>query len=237
MKIYLDNNILVSIEKNEIDFVPIMKDGRNFSFVYSYAHVQELLEAKNNFSELKAVRLKTIKEIMNNVMIYPDGNEQVSHPENIIQMLKMTSKIQENLRNVVNNFNPDRTKLIQKFGIDETRINNYDPEELIKYINTALRSNLVIEFRDLVDLAGNSLRERISTLFNLLDFVGFWKDKKTERSNLARVYDSSHAFFASYCDIFISNDKRARNKTKVAYSLYNIRTEVLSYSEFLGYKN
>ena len=236
MRIYLDNNIIVSIEKNEIDFVPIIKDSRNFSFVYSYAHIQELLEAKNNFDELKTVRLKTIKEIMNNVQIYPDGNVQVENPENIIQILMMTSIIQEKLRNAANNFNPDRTKLISKLGIDEKRINNYKPEEVIDYINTAISNNLVIEFRDLIDLAGNLLRERICTLFNLLDFVGFWKDKKTERSNLARVYDSSHTFFASYCDIFISNDQRARNKAKVAYSLYNIRTEILSYDEFLGYE-
>lgn len=236
MIIYLDNNIIVSIEKNEIDFTPIIKDSRN-SFVYSYTHIQELLEAKNNFDELKVLRLKTIRDIMNNVLIYPNGEVRIENPENIIQKLKMISFLQEQLINAVNNFNPDRNKIISELGIDEKRINNYKPEEVIKYINTAVNSNLLIEFTDLIDLAGYSLRDRITTLFNLLDFVGFWKDKKTDKSNLARIYDSSHTFFASYCDIFISNDKRARNKAKVAYLLYNIKTRVLSYDEFLDMIN
>jgi len=87
-------------------------------------------------------------------------------------------------------------------------------------------------FDDFIDLSGNTLRERICTLFNRLDDVGFWKDKKTKKSNLARLYDSSHAYFASSCVYFVSNDKRTLNKANVAYSFYNLKTKAISFDEF-----
>ncbi len=237
---YLDNNILVSIEDNELKYEDI-KDvyGERVSFVYSYTHIQELLEAKKNFDELKVNRLKTIKDVMNNKYIYPNGNQiciKTENPESVILTIQKNLLVFEMLRKAVNSFNIDRAKFIRILNIDEKRINNYKPIEVIEYINKATSDNLKIEFVKLIDFSGMSSRERINTLFNFLDFVGFWKDKKTEKSNLARMYDASHTFFASSCNMFISNDQRARYKAKVAYSLFNIDTIVLSFKEFLEFK-
>jgi hypothetical protein len=57
---------------------------------------------------------------------------------------------------------------------------------------------------------------------------GYWKDKANEKSNYARLWDSSHAFFAAFCDYFISDDKRTRNKARVVYNIYEISTKVIS---------
>lgn len=235
MKVYLDNNILISIEDQEIG-IDIFK---NNTYVYSYAHIQELLELKGNLDELKKIRLKTIIDLTNNTYIFPFNNQidiKIENPEKVILTLKMFSGLIDITRKAVNNFNIDRAKLITELHIDEKQINNYTPSEVIEYIDKVIRARLIIGFDKLIDLSGNSLRERISTIFNLLDFIGFWKDKKTEKSNLARLYDSSHTYFASYCDIFVSNDKRARNKAKVAYLFNKINTKVLSLDEYLAYK-
>ncbi len=65
-------------------------------------------------------------------------------------------------------------------------------------------------------------------IFELLDLFGYWKDKSNKKSNYARFWDSSHTSFASNCDYFISEDKRIRNKAKVVYEIYDIKTKVLS---------
>lgn len=65
-------------------------------------------------------------------------------------------------------------------------------------------------------------------IFELLDLLGYWKDKETERSNQARLWDSQHAYFASYCDYFISNDKRTRYKAEVVYDIFNVDTKIIS---------
>lgn len=239
MKKYFDNNIFVSIEDKEINYEDFIKKYPNYSVVYSYAHIQELLEAKNNLDDLKKRRIQTIKDIANNTYIYPNNDEictKIEMPETVIQIMNTPPRLlcQNMLVSAINNFRVDREGVISQLSIDTKRINNYTPEDVIDYVNNATKQKLLIEFGNLVDLAGSSLRERICTLFNFLDIIGFWKDKKTEKSDLARVYDASHAFFASNCDFFISNDKRAVNKAKVAYSLYNINTMALSYDEFIN---
>ena len=42
------------------------------------------------------------------------------------------------------------------------------------------------------------------TLFNLIDSANYWGDKKTAHSNVARLYDAAHAYFAQVCDILVT---------------------------------
>ncbi|NCP61457.1 MAG: hypothetical protein GW839_14315 [Flavobacteriales bacterium] len=71
------------------------------------------------------------------------------------------------------------------------------------------------------------LHNRFAGIFEMLDMVGYWKDRFNEKSNYARLWDSSHSHFSSYCDYFICNDKRTRNKAKVVFEIYGIETKVL----------
>ena len=48
---------------------------------------------------------------------------------------------------------------------------------------------------------------------------------------MARIYDASHAYFAAGCDIYLSNDRKAVKKSKVAYSLQGINTKVSGWNE------
>jgi hypothetical protein len=72
------------------------------------------------------------------------------------------------------------------------------------------------------------LHNRIAGVMELLDMLGYWKDRETETSNYARLWDSNHTFFASHCDFFVSDDKRTRYKARVVYDIYNITTKVVS---------
>ena len=238
MYIYLDNNIIISIEEGDInlDVMELMQIS-DFEFVYSYIHILELLErVSGDKGKLRNQRYETIKTITNNNYIFPDSNTvsvMTEDPKKVEQTIIQNPYIFERFRQKVNLFNIDRNTLIEKLGIERKKINNYSPAEVVKYINQAFKLNFRTELLSYIDKAGNSRRDRINSLFNLLDFVGFWKDKENSRSNLARAYDASHAYFAGYCDYFVSNDKRARNKAIVVYSLLDINTNVVSFAEFL----
>lgn len=71
------------------------------------------------------------------------------------------------------------------------------------------------------------------TLFNLIDSANYWGDKKTSHSNVARLYDATHAYFAQICDVLVTNDKRMRAKTKAVYSFLDVNTNVVSTNEYL----
>lgn len=53
------------------------------------------------------------------------------------------------------------------------------------------------------------------------------------KNNVARLYDSSHAYYAQKCDILVSNDTRMRVKVEAVYHLLNVNTRVLSAEEYL----
>lgn len=74
-----------------------------------------------------------------------------------------------------------------------------------------------------------------TTLYIALNMSGFFADKKR---NLQNIYtDSEHAYYASSCDIFVSDDKRLREKTSAIYSEKGIRTFVVSTSELISLMN
>lgn len=73
------------------------------------------------------------------------------------------------------------------------------------------------------------------TLFNQIDSANYWGDKKTVHSNVARLYDAAHAYFAQVCDVLVTNDKRMRAKTKAVYSFLGVKTNMMSTDEYLGY--
>ena len=77
---------------------------------------------------------------------------------------------------------------------------------------------------------GNSfgLHNRMAAMIEFIDMLGYWRDKQTDKSNTARFWDANHAFYASYCDYFISDDKRNRNKCRVVYEIYGIDTKIYS---------
>lgn len=103
-------------------------------------------------------------------------------------------------------------------------------DELYRFSN-AMRINreAFLEGLYLEKSVATTGRTVFSSLFNLLDFVCYWHDK----NHAARLYDSSHAYFAQYCDVLVSNDKRMRIKTEAVYSYLGIGTRVCTADEFL----
>ena len=237
MRVYLENNILISIEDKKIEIADLKKHfGSNTEFVYSYIHLQELLEAGTGFEALKDKRLESIRKIMQYKHIVPQfenlGNEFLilnEDPESVLSRLQPYQFINGELKGAVQVVDNYRERLVQTLGIDIKRLNNYSVDEVVKQISNALNSNLYFDLKSLIDCMGLQLHAQINSIFNILDMIGYWKDEKTERSNMTRVYDSSHTYFASGCNYFVSNDKRCRAKAKVAYHLKNIKTEVISW--------
>ncbi|MGW8121830.1 hypothetical protein ACV07N_04150 [Roseivirga echinicomitans] len=239
MRAYLDSNILISIEEGEVKITELTgMFGTETQFVYSYTHIQELLEA-SNLESLILNRTQTIKDVTNNFYAYPDGitiefkNED---PNYVIKFYQSLKALNYQLRSTVQNFDIDRDSLLNKLSISKIEMNNIHPDEVVSQLNEILEKQFIPNFQTMIKMSGSSKREQIVSVFNFLDFLGYWTDKPNSKSKMARIYDASHTYFSSACDYFISNDKRARNKAKVAFHMLNIQTKVLSLNEFLALK-
>jgi hypothetical protein len=244
---YLDNNIFVDIEQNSLSTNALLQNiDQNISdFFYSASHLQEANEitAETN-SKLKnrlEKRFKTISNVTSNNYLFQElkTNKVLKLKEvpsvvfNTINDVPFAQNMMKGMINTVSE--TQKAEFRKQLNIDPIQINNYSPKEVIEQINS--KSDLMGGF-SLIGIIEKAielhpqgkemgLHNRFAGIFEMLDMVGYWKDKYNEKSNYARLWDASHSHFSSYCDYFISNDKRTRNKAKVVFEIYGIETIVL----------
>lgn len=247
MTAYLDNNIFVDIENESLTLEILRRNlGVNLDkFYYSASHIQEANEIKGEpviRNERLQKRFNTISQITDNNYLYLELETNKlrklkEYPHVVYETINDVSFGQTIMKNMVNTVSEDQKEDFRKMlNIDIRRINNYTPVEVIEQINS--KSDLLggYTFVGLIEKAVElhpqgkkfGLHNRIAGIFEMLDMIGYWKDKYTEKSNYARLWDSNHTFFSSFCDFFISNDKRTRNKARVAFEIYNIKTKIIS---------
>jgi hypothetical protein len=249
MTAYLDNNIIVSIENSDYPIDTIMKllpDSKTKLF-YSSAHIFEAESFQGNSKITKvdfiAKRLETLRQVFKNNYLYLDLNtKSVNHIiEDPLEVYDTIAPEQFGINAIklfMNLFTKEQKEnLRQQMGIEIQKLNNYKPSEVIKHLSTKLTNlGTNLSFLELIEYAiqlhpdgkNFGLHNRIAGIFELLDMFGYWKDKETDTSNYARLWDADHTFFSSYCDCFISDDKRTRHKANVVFNIYNKDTKIIS---------
>lgn len=247
MNIYLDNNIFIYIEEKKLtvgDIENLIGNKINKIF-FSASHIQETLEIKGGNKEQRIERinkrLKTIETITNQCYINENLKNEVfeykESPFNVIKTISEISFAQNAIRGLVNLISEEQKLEIQKLlDVNSKKLNNYSPSEVIEHLSKKLTPfGNDFTFLKMIEIGisqhpnGHTFgrSNRIAAIFELLDMLGYWKDEVNDKSNYARLWDSSHTFYASYCDYFISNDKRTVNKAKVVNEIYGIKTQVL----------
>ncbi len=245
MKVYLDNNIFIYLEKNRIGISDIVKlaAGPIEKIFYSASHINEALEIKGKDNiEREArlnLRLKTISEITNDNYLYQDLEnsvfEQIESPFNVAQTITEIPA-ESIMKTFANLISEDQKKEVRRLlKLDPAKINLYEPGEVIMQLSQKLMEFGGYSFIDMIEIGISNHRDgksfglsnRFAAIFELLDMFGYWKDKATEKSNYARLWDSNHTFFSIFCDCFISNDWRTIKKAEVVFNMYSIETKLI----------
>ena len=241
MKVYLDNNIIVGIEEGDYDFT-LFKSFSDVEYFYSAAHVDELIEGKDNPKISVNKRLTIISELAGTNHILNGYTEPEFCPKSIQEMYAMVcSPVQTALRESINvasnNFNVDNDRFLDILKLKRIEVNNIKSCDIISEIDRRMLEAEnpddrigVKEYLWQSEAVGRSL---YCTLFNLLDFVCFHKDRPTGHSNIARMHDASHAYYAQLCDVFVSDDKKMRYKTGAVYHYMGVGTRVISGKDFV----
>lgn len=247
MTAYIDNNIVIDIEQKQYT----KEDLRNAidlninKFFYSFPHIFEADEISGTPNE-KQVRLKTrfetITKLTENNYLYNELPSNVVHkqtqiPENVYRTITINSATKTDIKNMINSVSQEQREIFRNsLGIDAKEINNYSAEEVISQINERKEAFGGFTLPGLLEEAkriqshGKPIQfyDKIIGTMEVLDLVGYWKDKYNEKSNYARTWDGMHTYFSSFCDYFISNDTRTRNKAKVIFQTFGVNTKVVS---------
>lgn len=247
MKVYLDNNIFIYLENGTLSMYDLEKiiEG-DIVTVYSAVHIKETLEIRASSEQQRQERierrLKTIEKYSKSNYIFKDKEnnvfQKIEQPINVLKSINEISYSQNILKGMVNLISDEKKKEIRDaLGLDPRLINSYEPKEVVVHLNKKL-GNLGqgLSLLELVELGNQnttynkhlSTSDRMAAVFELLDLFGYWKDKHNEKSNYARLWDRNHTFYASFCDYFITDDKRTIKKAKVVYDIYDIKTKIKS---------
>lgn len=237
MKVYMDNNVLVDIEVGKYS-VENFTGMSGATYYYSDAHINELLEAKGNPKVSQRGRLSLISQLCGCNNILTGGFEAPEiYEKEPVEMYKLCdTPMRAFIVQQVNTGDDLFMKLREKLDFDSTIFNNVSLELVLEMIDEMVRQKLNIDLKTYLkatDAFGG--KPLYHTLFNLIDSANYWGDKKTSHSNIARLYDAAHAYFAQVCNVLVTNDKRMRAKTKAVYTFLGVKTRVLSTDEYLRY--
>lgn len=248
MTAYLDYNIYTSIVDGDYTLQKLLGSFPSINKIYySASHVQEVYnitaQSQSHRKELMDRKLLSISEITQNHYLYHEQATNKMHyliedPFIVLETISEFPFAQRAMNSFMNLATKEEKEMFRiMMGVDIKKLNNYNPEDVITHLNTHLSElGSGTSFIEMIEMAMNSfpkdgtygLANRMAAVFELLDFMGYWKDRETPTSNYARLWDSSHAYYASYCNYYISDDKRNRNKAKVVYDIYQINTQIVS---------
>ncbi len=246
MKIYLDNNIFIYLEEQKISLSNLedLVGSKISKIYYSSVHIQETLEIRAQTEKQRMdwinQRLNTISHVTNDDYLN-EGLDNIirEFKESPFKVYKTITEVpfaQASMKGLVNLIDEEtREHTRQTLGIDSQKISNLEPIDLLEEFDKIFSKIGVGSFLDFLELSMTyhpghksfGLSNRIAGLFEVLDILGYFKDKFNEKSNYARQSDSNHCSYASVCDAFISNDRRMINKAKIAFKVYNIDTKIL----------
>ena len=248
MRVYLDNNIFVDIEEGNITIVEL-EEVAGFTFdkiFFSASHINETVEIggkdEEEMQERISRRLQTISDVTKNHYLHENlegiVSEYIESPSDVLKTITEVPFAQSAMKGMANFIGEDQREEVRKLlKIDSKKINNYKPEEVVEQLGQKLmQTGQDFTFLQMIEKSisfhpdGHSfgISNRIAGIFELLDMLGYWKDSANHKSNYARLWDSSHTFYASHCDLFISEDKRTRHKATVVYNIYDMKTKIIS---------
>lgn len=129
--------------------------------------------------------------------------------------------------------------LIHESGFKlEANAGNWNDGEAVDKISSFLKSKeIAMSFNDYVMMFFHGRKftenEFFTTAYCILDMLGFHSDKLPKATNTVRsvTTDARHAYFARFCDWFITADARLYHKAKALYSHFGISTRVMTPAE------
>ena len=235
MKVYLDNCVLIDVEIGRLS-VSDFKRRPDTEYFFSAAHMDELLRALTKRPDVKDVRLGLIQELCGSNYISQDAPEypmelEYRRPEDVFALCQQYRELKELIERYTISFNTNRDSILEELSLNKIEVSNISVNKIFDVLDAKMRETEngfgVDEFLTRSKAVTGS--SKFSTLFNLLDSVCYWKDER----NVNRFYDALHAYYAQYCDILVTDDRRMSIKAQAVYNYLGISTGVVSSCEYL----
>lgn len=236
MKVYLDNCVLIDVETGRLSLSEF-KRKPNVEYFFSAAHMDELSKALVKRPEVKEIRLDILRDLCDNNYIVQDAPgypmEMISKtPNDAFVLCQRYRTFKESIERLSESFSPNRDGILNELSLNKIEVANIPFDQIFTEVDKKMKKSKygfgIDEYMQQSEaVTGPS---KFSTLFNLLDSVCYWKDDRS----INRMYDALHAYYAQYCDILVTDDKRMRIKAQAVYHYLQINTRVVASKEYIN---
>lgn len=259
-----NNVLIYIKDNKKTDFAKRMfnLNENDYIKVYGPAHLEELAGSQiiyNSNSKIIENDLQFIKKFTNSNELLP-SEIAIFKGKRYARKLEFKKEHPKDCyKRVINQYNKNKiAEFIEQKVIDDAHknpigspreINNIKIENLFNedhrksIVNDLLKEELITE--SIVEVALNWKFDDIKDKFylvetyinlaaNLIEKIGYYREDNEIEVVRSRLHDVTHMIYAAYCDIFICDDKKLRNKTKAIYYLLNIKTSVYSINEYMS---
>lgn len=229
---YIDMNILIYIldEKLEIDRL------NDYMLTSSPSILNEILLHNKDQNRCNSL-LNLLKRLTNSIMVYSIDNKLEFVRKNFEYLsinkdgILSASNISEQNR-LLNSKKRDlyfskyndksHTRSINDKGLSGIELD--DLQEILTVCSSGYTYDELKKI-NIYDLTHDELNHIIYTLYEVLDVIGFNKEKN-EKTIRSSAHDIEHIKYASKCDVFLSADKKLCKKALEIYKFLGIKTEV-----------
>jgi len=217
VELYLDYNVFIELEdikgSNNDTYNKIIDKLKSFKIFYSYAHTEELTFAKLDEEKTKT-RIETLKAI--------SKNNCKGSLNNLTSLKDLVLENHDNFKNFI----------INKLSLDSILHDKYyyfsvnffrdcfltsDPKNHNPNLCKKIIKNYLNKFDYMIAL--------FEILFDFLYSINFYHDK-SKNPYKSKIFDVTHAIFASQLDVFITCDQSFFKKVKIIYDFLGIQTKI-----------
>lgn len=249
LKIYLDWNCITHAKNLYPYVLNICEEcSDRFIFPYSNAHIRDLMVCKKDHPEYYEIDKDLLQRICKkHLLIYEDGclKPFFGYPQDFIDTYGNAYETIQNMELI----SPETYEAIRdsiKQSIPNEifkKIQGADPENVIQIIDNYIASSQPFGKKDLWSLMDyvpqplsylKTWESHFKSVCLALGLFGFRPENK-EKTLMNIDTDASHVFYAAHCDLFVTADKKLRDKAKAVYARYGIQTNVIKPEEFVHF--
>ena len=249
--VYLDWNILIDIFEKNGDGVFIYKliSDKIIAMPYSQAHISDIRLRKNN-PILESQRIKELASLTSLYIEYTNDGKPVYSTRDPLEHYKTVSSstfadyAMSELYNTVDL--KGLKELGKKLQIDPSHINNFTAARLFDYLDEkfrpifhmkAINGTYIHGFKDFIKLnlsfnpGIKTVAMECSILMVMLHALGYWSETVDKVECVSN--DTLHAYFSTFCGVFVTNDRRLLEKSKVLTYYLEKDTKVFNSNDFV----
>ncbi|HHY2677077.1 TPA: hypothetical protein ACV439_005081 [Bacillus toyonensis] len=235
--VYLDHNVMDKFYKDEEKMRRLVPDYTDIQYVYSPSHLEEINRLNNEEEEQKV--MSTIQEVTCSLFIsnFEGSKLSLAHEDPNYGMHRVLKSEVASDVEAYRVITTDDRKVFHPERTDQIYLSKLTFDEVFNH-QTVIAVCEEFQMEEFIDEKGRIknyilAHQAIHALVRALDNLGYKIDKN--RAIKSSVHDIEHMIYAAGTDIFVTMDKKFKERSKLIYQRLRISTDVMDWEEYMDY--